>query len=212
MRPMFLPGEAVLIEDGLRFDLAKTLEANIRLIDACAKGYPGVTPIVRTTHAEYDARLPWPVPGAEAFRRFWIGASELYDVIYEALVVETGPLSLKIFMSGMAWCEHRRSDDVLVTPAGEPISKLDPTPGARVYGPADGLESFSPASLDTVEAVRLLLTGPLAPLGLEFLKSEPFHISTDMATLGQFATVRFPHAVYGAGRGPIRVRCVTRKE
>ncbi len=202
--PTFTDGQAVLVEDGLRFDLVKTLDAMEALIDLCAKAG---APIVRTVHAEHDLRVPWDTHGKRAFRDTCIKIGTIYETIYEPLVAVFDGFCLKLFPFGMTWCVYEEANDMLVTPAGKPISELDPTPGILIYGAERGLNLFDLATPGIVEVVRRIVEEPLIGYGMCFVKGEPLHTSTDMTMLGQFARIEFPHAVFGAGRGPIRVRC-----
>jgi hypothetical protein len=199
MPPIFTDGGAVLVEDGLTFDLAKVLDACESLLDACTAAFGAG--IVRTIHPSYDLRAAWPDPGRAKFRQVWTEAAKLYEAVDEPMIAVFPGLCLKIMPLGGAVCRY--ADGAIVTLAGAPIKELDPTPAIRVYGEERGLSAFALATPGTVEAVEKIL----AP-ELEFWKSETLYVSTDMRTLGRFAAIRFPHAAFGAGRGPIRVRCV----
>ncbi len=204
--PTFTDGSAVLVEDGLRFDLAHVLDACEALIDACAETFG--PSIIRTIHEAHAERIPWPHPGKAAFRKLWIEAGKIYDAVCEPIVAVFGPICLKVFPLGTTWCAYREADGALLTPDGSPIDELDPTPGANVYGSEHETNTFNYATPAAVETIGRLLAGPLASRMLRFHASEPCLVSTDMVTLGQFARIAFPHETYGAGRGPIRVRCV----
>jgi hypothetical protein len=187
--PTFVEGSAVLIEDGLRFDLARVLDACEAVIETCAGAFG--PPVLATAHAHH-ARLAWPDPGRKAFRNTWIGAGKVYDAVCEPLIAVYDPLCLKIFPLGMTWCEHHEDTGEITTPSGGPISGLDPTPRIEICGQERGADFFEPASATLVEIVECLMMGPLIGLGL---RKAPL------------AMILLPHAVYGAGRGPIRVRC-----
>lgn len=202
--PTFTDGQAVLVEDGLRFDLVKTLDAMEALIDLCAKAG---APIVRTIHEARPARLPWDAHGKRVFRETCIKIGGVYEAAYEPFVAVFDGFCLKLFPFGMTWCVYEEAADRLVTPKGKPIAELDPSPGILLYGSERGLNLFDLASPGIVEVVRRIVEELLVEYGMRFVKSEPLHTSTDMTTLGQFARIDFPHEVFGVDRGPIRVRC-----
>jgi len=206
--PEFTAGGAVLIEDGLRFDLARVLDACEALIQACT--VPFGTPIIRTVHEAYARRFPWPDPGKSVFRDTWLGISRLYEAVYEPMVVAYDRLTLNAYLLGMTWCEYRDVTAEFVTPLGQRLSELDPTPGIRIYGPEHGVSSFERALPEIVDLVERVVTGPLSGLGLLIQKETPMPASTDSNTFRQRAKILFPHETYGNGRGPIRVRCVRR--
>jgi len=177
------------------------LDACEGLIDICAAAFgPG---IVRTIHEAYDARPAWPDPGRGMFRQVWTEAGKLYDAVDEPMIAVFPGLCLKILPLGGAVCRYEAASGAIVTMSGASIGELDPTPAVRIYGEERGLSAFSLATPGMVDSLEKIV----AP-GLEFWKSETLYVSTDMKTLGRFAAIRFPHAAFGAGRGPIRVRCV----
>ncbi|WKZ28673.1 MAG: hypothetical protein QY323_04005 [Patescibacteria group bacterium] len=203
--PTFTDGQAVLVEDGLRFDLAKVLDAMSKTIDDCAEVFG--TPIIRTIHEEYGARVPWDETGRAGFRDTWIRAGKVYDAVYEPMVVVFEAMCLRVFPLGTATCEYHAARDVLLTPSGDPISELDPTPRIMIRGRERGLNLFEIPSPEIVRIIEHLAQTSLSALGLEMRTSDLCHVSTDLSALGQFATLSFPHSLYGMGRGPIRVRC-----
>ncbi len=209
--PIFVDGGAVLVEDGLRFDLANVMNAMMCLIDLCAKAFEE-PPLVRTIHPAYGARIRLDERGKEKLRKTWIAISRLYEAICEPFVVVFPGFCLKLYPFGMAWCEYYASRKELLAPGGAPFSEFDPTPMIVLYGAERADNLFDLASLGLVQAMQRIVTGPLVELGMTFVKSEPFHVSTDMTALGQFARIVFPHAVFGAGHGPIRIRCVRKEE
>jgi len=201
MPPIFTDGGAVLVEDGLKFDLAKVLRTCESLLDACTAAFgPG---IIRTKHAAYDMRAAWPDPGRAMFLHVWMEAGKIYEAVDEPMIAVFPGLCLMLLPLGGAVCRYDAARDALVTMAGAEIGELDPSPIIRIYGEERGLSAFGLAPPGMVDAVEKLIAPDLL-----LWKSETLHVSTDMKTLGRFAYVRFPHDAYGAGRGPIRVRCV----
>lgn len=203
--PTFTDGQAVLVEDGLRFDLAKVLDAMMTLVDGCEDVFG--TPIIRTVHEEYGARVPWDKTGKTGFRETWIKAGKVFDAVYEPMIVVFEAMCLRLFPLGTATCEYHTAKHVLLTTSGDPISQLDPTPRIMIRGVERGLNLFEIPSPEIVLIIERLVAGPFASLRLEMRKSDLCHVSTDLSALGQFASLSFPHDVYGMGRGPIRVRC-----
>lgn len=201
MPPIFTEGGAVLVEDGLKFDLSKTLDVCETLIDDCSVAFGRA--IIRTIHPGYELRAHWPDPGRELFRKVWTEASKIYEAVDEPMVAVFPGLCLKIYPLGGATCRYVAATDTLVTRAGAGIEELDPAPLIKVYGEERGLNLFEVASPGMVDALEAIVSPELF-----FRKSEPVHVSTDMKTFGRFAYILFPHAAFGVGRGPIRVRCV----
>lgn len=137
------------------------------------------------------------------FRQVWTEAGKFYEAVDEPMIAVFPGLCLQIMPLGGAVCRYDAARDALVTMSRAVIGELDPTPVVWIYGEERGLSAFGLASPGMVEAVEKLV----AP-DLHFWKSETLYVSTDMRTLGRFASISFPHAAFGAGRGPIRVRCI----
>lgn len=207
MSPVFCAGGTVLVT-GLRFDLARVLDAYARVLDTFSEARPGGFEVMtrdpsRVSHA-------WPGPGREKALAFWRAAAGTYEAVDEPLIHASGGLVIKAYLLGKTWLVHDPASDRLLTPTRGDLSELDPSPMLCFYGAMRDGEPDMHALLDDREiaAARGAIEGPLSGLGLAWHEVPLVRNETTGETLGVgFAT--FPHAVYGDGVGPIRVRCIT---
>jgi hypothetical protein len=207
MPPVFCADGTVLVT-GARFDLERVLDAYEQVVDALAGAFPGGSD-VRTRHANRVSHT-WPVPGRAYASGFWRKAAESYEVVEEPLLHRFGGALVKAYVLGKTWLVYVPEADRLFTPTRGDVSELDPSPTLCFYGPARADEPDVHALLDarTLSIIRGQFDGPLAALGLEYSEVPLARDGRTGETLG-VAYAQFPHARYGDGIGPIRVRCVT---
>lgn len=208
MPHVFCAGGTILIP-GPRYDLRKVLDAYEQVIDVLTERIGGGRSTVSTTREQYREHLDWPDPGKGVARETWLRMAELYEAVDEPLVHAVGGMTAKAYLLGKTWCVYHRERDLITTPTGLDLSELDPHPVIGVYGPEVQDNSYQLCDAATIAAVRGLLAGPLAGLGLEMTESQILTEPSDPSRPLQIAFIDFPHAGYGDGFGPIRVRCVT---
>ena len=210
MQHLFGEGGSVLI-DGLKFDFPRVIEAGMEVLKALDRRF-GTGDTEFTPDPDRYLGMKWPVPGESAAREIWAKAAEIYDVVDQPLDFSIGALTIRAYLLGKTWCVYHREFDLLATPSGEPVSALDPTPVLCIYGSRarkGDQKSYTLPDASAIAAVEELLSGALVQLGLELEKSEAYQDPLRPERQLQVGFIRFPHHRYGAGRGQIRVRCVT---
>ncbi len=210
MPHLFGEGGSVLIH-GLKFDLPRVIEAGTEALKALDRRF-GTGNTRFTPDPDRYLAMSWPDPGDAVARRIWSQAAEIYDVVDQPLDFSIGVLTVRAYLLGKTWCVYHQEMDLLATPRGESVSALDPTPVLCLYGQRSrekGGNFYALPDTAVIDAVEGLLTGELAHLGLELERSETYEDPGRPDRHLQVGFIRFPHGRYGAGHGPIKVRCVT---
>jgi len=194
---------------GDRYDLRKTLAAAEAVIDCLARRLAGGTSTALAETTSGRRTLIWPDPAKSLVRRFWERSAQAFDVADFAVAHEIGPLTVKVYLLGKTWCVYDAASGRLTTPRLQDVSGLDPAPTICLYGPETRPGSYALLEPETVDAVEEALWADLRDRGLRL---ERHVIASDPAAperARQIAFITLSHAVYGVGRGPIRVHCVT---
>jgi len=202
-RHRFIEG-AVCIE-GKRFSLEKVLQTYVAVIDRLVAEYGDRSSWVSSSRSGFQRPLVWDAEGRGEALRVWRMMHEHYDAVDESLVHAIGPLSIKAYLLGKTWCVYRPMDDRLMTPLGESVGELDPTPTICVYGARNG-DSYAPVSTEDMAKVIAVTRSVFAELGLSLETATAEH--QDGTVAGHFGWLTFPHETFGEGYGPIMVRCV----
>jgi hypothetical protein len=198
MPQVFGEGGTVLIA-GRKYDLGKVITASEQVADALAFRLGGGKALLTTNYAEYDRKIPWPAPGKQIARNFWLQASRWYEGVAESLVILAGPVTARWYALGRASVFHDGKRDMIVGIDGVPIASIDPEPCVVVYGEPNG------GLTDAVDgSVRELCVR----LGLGLWLANPGSAVVGLNVFGHVALLRFPYAVYGCGEGAVRIRCV----
>lgn len=208
MRPYHFRNGWVLIL-GDRYDLRKALDAAEAVIDCLSRHLGPQSSVVSTELPGYRRDLVWPTPARELARDTWIKAAREFDVSDISLSHRIGPLTVKVFLLGKTWCVYDRDTGRLTTPGLRPVSDLDPTPTICLYGPETQPGCYGLLEPAVLDAVETALRTDLGDLGLQMERHVLTPDPTRPESTLQVAFLTLPHAVYGNGRGPIRVRCVT---
>jgi hypothetical protein len=199
LRPII--GADVVLADGARFDYVKVLEASFGFVEAFAAALRVADPSVELRYRIVGTGLD-PLPYDEAAKTRVRGAfadwAKDYDACGASCNMTIGAYRLTLDPLGgesLYWNGERR----VYEQNGEgPWEEFDPTPLLKVT-PADSTSPF--LGLER----RLFVTEffeDLAPPGTAFKRDQRDGLAADPPAL------RFGHATYGAGLGPIRIRLI----
>lgn len=206
MKPTIVGQSAFVM--GPKYDLRKILAAYERIVDAFAGRFGGTS--VTTSHPEAQRRFPWPDPGKALARQIWTQLREIHDVVDEPLLHPLDGFVFKAYLLGKTWCVQDAETGEVTTPDGEDVSRLDPVPMICVYGALQPDGAHGLVHGDRMDEIALLVGGPsMRDLRLDFDRST-LNVPASAATgLTDYAFITLPHAVYGAGRDWLNVRCVS---
>lgn len=178
------------IAAGEKYELRKVLDAAEDFLRAfvanVAMAAPGSRAIVRFNH---DDELPLDDAGYEAIRAFYVRAAKRHDVIDATVSAIVGPFRVSLRLLGDDDLFLKEGEDEPTTISGAPWPTLSTEPNLVVMPAGGSNPLFQFGSTDAVHA----LVRAAAPAG------------TDAAGVSSLPGLRFPHAVFGAGRGTLRV-------
>lgn len=192
----FGEGGTVLMA-GRKYDLDKVIAAAEQVADILSLRLDGGKATLAADRAD-SKEIPWPAPGKEIARDFWLQASTLYDGVYEALVILAGPVRVRWYALGRASVLYDGARDMIVGGDGKEIVSMDPEPCMVVYGEPNR---------NLIAAVDEAVRGSCDRLGLELWLAEPGPMMSDIRIEGHVALLRFPHERFGDGAGQVRIRC-----
>ena len=202
-------GKGYVVIDGPRFDFDRVLDAAEHVLDAFADRIGGGMATVSGNSPPFTKRISWPDPGREIARKVWRDITGVCDVVDEALVHAMGDVSLKAFLLGKTWLVQAPDGAITMPDLISPADRIDPTPMICVYGTqsAEDPRSFAVATVQRMRELRMIakvavrVPHEFAVVGVgDDGRGAPTHAA---------GFIRFQHEFYGAGRGDIRVRCVT---
>lgn len=199
------PGSALV--EGPKYDFPRVLGAYERIVDAFTARFGAST--VTTDRPGAQRRIVWPDPGRAVARAVWEKLKEMHDVVDEPLVHLVGDLTVKAYLLGKTWCVRDAKTGEIRTSHGEHVSKLDPSPTVCVYGVRSEDGACRLVDGGTMDAVGEILAYDLRDLGLRFERSTLCVPATAADGRTDYGFITLPHAVYGAGRDWLNVRCVS---
>lgn len=192
-----ISGGAALIEGPL-FNFARVFGAYSTLVGRLAKRFGnGVA-------TWSDAAVSWPDPARKQSYEKWSGIRKFHEAAPDHQVIVTGPLVLRVYLLGAAWCVYDPRKDALTTRDHRPVTDIDPTPCIAIDGGARGEERHLLGAL-TVTGIAQIVEEELKPLRLKFVRGNSRVGRGGMVF--QDAVVWFPHDAFGAGRDWMRARC-----
>lgn len=193
--------------DGRKFDFEQIYVAYVRLIDALTEENGGTSTL--GTRYSHIGRVDWPRPGKSVAARVWARAREAYDVVREPLHHQFGTLTIHAYLLGTSCAVRDSKTGIISLQGGAAVSTLQSAPWIRVAGFEENPAIMTFPTAEQVSRVEPVFLRELASLGAVFRKKDGAPTAVDgLSNCAQFGFIDFPHEVFGAGYGPLRVRCV----
>lgn len=200
--PPIVEGSTALF--GEKYDLHKVRYAYEQLFDALTAKFGGGTSTVRGRFGPLAKGVEWPHPGKGHVLEQWDWWAQRFDVLGESVTHSVGSVEAQAFILGRNWSVYDAAAGKHVLNNGKPVAELDPAPLVSLYGHTRRGETFG-LNERLSEKVRAVVISDLAKFGFVYTTAS---YSRTPEVVEIFATVSFPHSVYGAGEDWLRVRCV----